>query len=367
MTAVNVDLATPTVQKDKDATKTYVFDVTGLLAPGDQLASCDWVVSTPGVTLGSQSNGPLMASVQVSGGTPLQWYAVVGTYTTVLGDVDQIVLRIFIEADREDLSALGSDLFPNRFTAVAALRRDRLLTAAAGALGTVDVSDDYLWDKLTAAEASVRHTLRVPFRLTQFFSDTPTTDDLAALPTGMPWDIDPGYDYEPDFFRSESWGYMQLRHKPLDSVQDVRILFPAAPATTFYRIPDDWVRLEKKYATIQFIPQSGSGSVPLNAFMLQAIGMGRRIPFSIKVSYRSGIVASDWPDLLDVVQKKAVLMTLEDRFLPQSGSMSADGLSQSVSFDMEKYRDTIDSKLNGPKGSNGGLMAALHGVRGMVV
>jgi len=66
---------------------------------------------------------------------------------------------------------------------------------------------------------------------------------------------------------------------------------------------------------------------------------------------------------LDAVLKKAALKILEDAFLPQSGSISADGLSQSMSVDMDKYHDAIDRILNGGKGSNGGLMTAIHGVR----
>lgn len=362
MSTVNVDLATPTVQKDKDATRTYTFDVTDLLAAGDKLASCTWTAGA-GITIGQQSFGDLSTSVQISGGTPNLWFSAVAAYTTDNGDADQIVLRIFVTADREDLTALGSALFPNRFTAVAAMRRDRLLMAAAGAGKLGEVSDDYLWDKLLAAEAAVAHTLRVPLQTTQFFSDEPTQPEIDALPAGMPWKVDPGYDYHPDFFRSEGWGYMQLRNKPLLSVQEVRVVFPSAAASTFYSIPADWIRIEKKYATVQFIPASGSGSVPLNAFMLQALGMGRHIPFAIRVKYRAGLVAGEWPDLLDVVLKKAVMATVEDKFLPQSGSTSADGLSQSVSIDMEKYRDTIDAKINGSGKGNGGLMAAIHGVR----
>lgn len=369
MTTVNVDLATPVVNKDKDATRTYRLDVTGLLADGDAIASLTWTVPAPvvgGLVIAAQAHAPTSTSVQLSGGLVNSWQAVLATYTTVLGDTDQIVLRVFITTDREDLSLLGSALFPNRFTAVASLRRDRLMMAAAGAAKIVDVSDDYLWDKLLAAEAAAHHSLRVPFQVTQFFSDTPTQAQIDALPPGMPWEIDPGYDYEPDFFRSEGWGYMQLRQKPLDSVQSVTIVFPAASANT-YQIPADWIRPEKKYGTVQFIPGSGSGSMPLNAFMLQALGVGRRIPFSLRVNYRAGLVAREWPDLVDMVQKKAVLKTVEDKFLPQSGSVSADGLSQSTSVDMEKYRDTIDSILNGAKGSNDGLMAAIHGVRAMVI
>jgi len=48
---------------------------------------------------------------------------------------------------------------------------------------------------------------------------------------------------------------------------------------------------------------------------------------------------------------------------PNSASISADGLSQSLSVDMEKYRGAIEATLFGPKGSNGGLMTAIHGIR----
>ena len=67
-------------------------------------------------------------------------------------------------------------------------------------------------------------------------------------------------------------------------------------------------------------------------------------------------------DTIQQAMKKAALKVIEDSFLPQSGSISADGLSQSISNDMEKHHDTIDRIINGGKG-NGGLMAAIHGIR----
>lgn len=361
MTAVNVDLNTPVAQKDKDATKNYVFNFTGLLAPGDTLASMAWSTPTPGITIGASSFTDLSATVKLSGGTENIWYAVVGSYVTALGEEDQIVLRLFITEDREDLSGLGSALFPNRFTAVAALRRDRLVSVAiAGNL--LEVSDDYLWEKLVAAEADVARHLRVPLQVTQFFPADPTQAQIDALPVGMPYAVDPGYDYQPDFFNSDRWGFIPLRKKPVISVQAVKIAFPGAALSTF-DIPSDWLTADKKYGQLQFVPRSGAGGVPLHAFMLQALGMGRNIPFAIQVTYRAGLVASEYPDLIDLVKKKAVLKVLEDKFFPSSGSVSADGLSQSLSIDMEKYRDTTDAILNGPKGVNGGLMAAIHGVR----
>ena len=61
-----------------------------------------------------------------------------------------------------------------------------------------------------------------------------------------------------------------------------------------------------------------------------------------------------------------MLKIVADAFLPQSGSISADGLSQSLSVDMSKYSEFIDEALNGPHGSNGGLMTKIHGIRSMV-
>jgi hypothetical protein len=64
--------------------------------------------------------------------------------------------------------------------------------------------------------------------------------------------------------------------------------------------------------------------------------------------------------------KQAVIGIIEDSYLPQSGSISADGLSQSMSMDVAKYHDTVDRLLNGDNG-NGGLMARIHGIRAMVL
>ena len=72
------------------------------------------------------------------------------------------------------------------------------------------------------------------------------------------------------------------------------------------------------------------------------------------------------PEILDVIKKKAVLNVLADSYIPQSGSISADGLSQSMSMDISKYSDAIDDIINGPKGTNGGLMTRIHGIRSMV-
>lgn len=251
-----------------------------------------------------------------------------------------------------------------RDIAVDRLRQDSLMMAARGALPSVVVTDDYIWSKILAAESEIAHELRVPLAPTTFFPEQPTESEITAL-AGADWGIDPGYDYSPEAFGyNDKWGMLKMRNKPLISVSRVRFAYPGGSGS-HYDLPLDWLRMDKKHGTVQFVPSSTAFVAPLNAFVMQAIGNGRTIPLAIQVTYVAGLsnVAVDYPELLDVVMKKASLKIIEDAFLPQSGSISADGLSQSMSNDMEKHHDTIDRVLNGGKGANGGLMAAIHGIR----
>jgi hypothetical protein len=253
--------------------------------------------------------------------------------------------------------------------AVEAIRRDRLMLLASTVMPEANkISDDFLWGKLVSAESEIAHDLRVPLVPTAFFPQDPTPAEITAL-NGMPWGIDPGYDYSPnDFSFNDKWGMIKLRNKPLKSVSRVRFAYPGGPSA-YYDLPLDWVRPDRKYGIIQFVPSSTAFAAPLNAFVMQAIGNGRTIPIAMQISYVAGIedAAKTYPELVDVILKKTVLKVIDDGFLPQSGSISADGLSQSLSVDMDKYHDAIGRTLNGGKGSNGGLMTAIHGIRVGVV
>lgn len=265
--------------------------------------------------------------------------------------------------DVQSTSSVTKSLLFIKDFVVNELRADRLLILAQTILPGITFGDDYLWEKVIASENETAFDLRVPLVPTQFFGTDPTPQQLALVPSGMPVAIDPAQDYEPDFFQGEKWGFMVLRNKPVISVQKVTFVYPA-PTTGFFDFPQDWLRIDKKYAQIRFVPASSTFVAPLNAFLLQALGGGRTIPFAFDVTYQAGINARrDYPQLIDVIKRRAVLKVIEDGFIPSSGSISADGLSQSMSVDMEKYRDTINTTLFGPKGSNGGLKTAIHGIQ----
>lgn len=264
----------------------------------------------------------------------------------------------------EDMAAPERSTLFIRDLVVAEVRADRVSAAAMVLDPTITVSDDYIWQKVLAAEADIGRELRVPLVPTQFFPEKPTDQQLAALPPGMPWAIDPAYDYNPDFFRGERWGFILTRQKPIVEVQEVRFVYPD-PSQGLFTLPLNWVRMDAKYGHIRFVPASQTFAAPLSAFLMQALGGGRTIPFMIQLTYRAGLenVARDFPDLLDAIKKKAVLKLVEDRFLPQSGSISSDGLSQSISVQMDQYRDAVSNILYGAPGTNGGIMTAIHGIR----
>lgn len=270
-----------------------------------------------------------------------------------------------------DVAAVGavtrSSLFIKDLI-VSELRQDRLMMAAQGALPGLTVTDDYLWEKVRAAEAATARDLRVPLVPTAFFVNPPSAEDLAPFPAGIAWDIDPAYDYDPSFFQGDKWGFLVTRQKPIIQVTQIQFAYPN-PMTAIWSIPLDWIRMDQRFGHIRFVPATSAFSAPLSAFMLQALGGGKVVPFMIQISYSAGLTDAwtNWPDVIEVIKKRSVLKVIQDVFLPQSGSISADGLSQSISVDMDKYHDMIDTMLYGPKGTNGGLMTAIHGVRTTVL
>ena len=247
------------------------------------------------------------------------------------------------------------------------LRNDRLMSAAAGVLQDVKVSDDYLWDKIRAAESELAHQLRVPFVPTRFFPKEPTQAQIDAL-DGQAWQVESAPDYEAQMFAGDRWGYIVTRQKPIIAVHQMRFVYPTEN-NGFFDIPLQWLSMDKKYGHIRIVPTSNAVLTGLAGMVMMNLAGGRTIPSMVHLEYDAGLtdVESNWPELLDAIKKTAVLKVVGDAYLPQSGSISADGLSESISVDMSKYHEAVDHIINGADGSNGGLMAKLHGIRAMAL
>ena len=243
------------------------------------------------------------------------------------------------------------------------LQTDRLLTVASRFFPDANLSDPYLWLKLTAAETEMERQLRTLFSPREILPSGPTFDaeSAALVATGATVVEEPGYDYEPALFLGNTWGDIELRHRPVIAVHSIIFAYPST-GDNFYQVPNDWIRLDKKYGRISLVPSTNTSVVlPLNAYLLSAIGAGTTVPFMIAIRYSAGNpnLRVLRPDIVDTIFRMAVMSIIDDNFIPSSGSESIDGLSQSNSFDPSKYQAALDAKI-------AKIQSELNGIRMLV-
>jgi hypothetical protein len=249
-------------------------------------------------------------------------------------------------------------LFANQASVVQELRRDRLLVVARTYFPDVTPASDYLYKKILSAEREVQRRLRVHLEPVTVLPEGGTQAERDALEQdGQPWIEEPGYDLEKYFFSGDTWGFIQLRQRPVIEVTSIKFVYPL-PASGIFTVPNDWIRLDKKYGHLRMVPSSNAAIAPLNIYVMQAISGGRMFPQMVHVRYRAGLqnVQDEHPDIIDIIKKIAVVQIIDDMYLPQSGSQSIDGMSQSLSMDSSKYSEKIDDKIEV-------LRQSIHGIR----
>lgn len=211
---------------------------------------------------------------------------------------------------------------------------------------------------LRAAESDAEHALRVFFGPVEVLPESATQAEKDALDeAGTRWIEEPGYDLDGEFFAGERWGYLVTRQRPIISVSSMVFAYPQ-PVAAVYTVPASWIRVDKKFGHIRLVPSSQAFVAPLSMFVMQVIGGGLGLPQAIQIRYRAGLqnAAQKYPDLLDVVQRMALMRLVQNLMLPVSGSISADGLSESISVDLAKAQDDIDRHLER-------LRQVIHGVQ----
>lgn len=345
-------------EQDKTALLDYSEDWSDFIVGDDMIVSSEWVADSPEVTLsGPLISGP-MTTIWVTGGVGGKTYRISNTIVTDQGrrDVRYFVLSV-TDGSVAPSVPLSSALF-QRFSAVNQFKSESL--AFLDRSFPVDqLTDDYIWDSLLAAEAEASRALRVFFRPTVVIPDDAAQAEVDALvAAGTPFIQEAPYDYDPHGWTSDAWGYIVTRKSPIIRVDSVRFTYPN-PSSDILTIPKEWIRLDKKYGHVRFVPTGAMMALgPMSTYMMQAIGSGRVIPNMIHMRYVAGLEnpARDFPDLVKVVKRMAILAILKNAFLPQSGSISADGLSQSTSVDTGKWQDGIEHDL-------AALRDSIHGVR----
>jgi hypothetical protein len=333
----------------------YTLDWSESLDGGDAINTSDWTADA-GLIVDRQSSEDTSTTAWLSGGLGGRSYRVTNTIITNTGRTDTRSFRVFIE----DAAALGAgrpSVFPSLADAVARFRRDRLSGPAQAWLAGVELSDEYLLDKLVAAESYVEHRLRLFLYPREVLPSGATQAERDALDeAGTPWVEEPGYDHDPDVMMGRSWAMTDLMHRPVIAVHEFRFAYPG-PSSTIFVVPKDWIRLDKKRGRLQLVPVQSAGMMSFSGVILSALNAGRTVPLAIQIRYRAGLenAQRDYPEILNLIFKLAVLDVLDDQFLPGSGSTSVDGLSQTMSWDSAAPRKALDDKLDAIRTSLSGI------------
>ncbi|MBN3839287.1 hypothetical protein [Burkholderia sp. Ac-20349] len=230
--------------------------------------------------------------------------------------------------------------------AIAELQNYRLPMMAANFPLPVIPDAATLTKKILAAESELARKLGIYLQPTTIFGGAdPSADAIAAL-NGAPYAVESGYDMTPDFFSTWQWGTFLLRSRPVQSVASIKFIYPSLNAQVV-DIPTTWMQVDKRIGLVNLVPGPGGLNIPLNIFSMQAMNSGSTVPNMIRVVYVAGLDPSNpfYADVQDMAMKLVALRILKDTFQPQSGSISADGLSQSVSTDVTKFGAAIDSEI----------------------
>lgn len=242
-------------------------------------------------------------------------------------------------------------IFTDQAEAIAELRSDKLALLPDSYINGAALSDDTLWRKLLQAEQQVSRLLTVPLEPTYYFPLAPPTSDQLAEIGSSPWFVEPGYDMEGGFLGSLwNWGTIKLRRSPLIEVQEIKFVFPGLNAVV-YTVPPDWIYPDARSGILQFTPAPTPAGLPPSIVAANMVAMGTAVPQMIRIRYSAGLTPQHdyFLDVRDLVLRGAVLRVLTDAMLPQSASISADGLSQSQSLDISKMQDAFNEQAQSLK------------------
>ena len=170
-------------------------------------------------------------------------------------------------------------------------------------------------------------------------------------------DEEDAYDY--DYLQFANLGYLQLRHKPIISVERA-IWQNLVSGEIMNFVTNNWVRINKKMGQLNFYPKDGFTYGPYSVYgPLWSTLAGGRYPQGFEIDYTTGYISSDFvPEgLRGTIAKYAAIKCLAvvgDGLLAgfSSQSISLDGLSESFSSTqsatsayfgarIKQYRDEI--------------------------
>ncbi len=168
------------------------------------------------------------------------------------------------------------------------------------------------------------------------------TDPDSALNRSKYWrdgvdytDEEDAYSFDPHQW--QNFGFLQLRHMPILSVERA-MLKNQVGGEVIDLLDQGWVRITKKVGQLHFYPTTGQPYGPFHTGMLPWRLFGGRFPQGFEVDYTTGYPTAEFvpDDLRSAVGKWACIKCLQsigDGILAgfSSQSVSLDGLSESFS------------------------------------
>lgn len=238
-----------------------------------------------------------------------------------------------------------SAFFNSPQAAAKAMRDGPLALSALTYPGIATLPDTFLWGKVLAAESEIERRLTIPLEPVEIYTDPPSQAEIDAL-AGKPYLVEPGYDLAPDFFGAQKWGALILRIRPLIEILSMKIVYPGYP-TSIFEVPLAWIRADEDYGHIHVYPTMQLTGLPISLYTVRVMGGGVTVPNMIRIRYRAGLRQThlSYPDIYDLALRFATARILADMMLPQSESISADGLSQSRSMDVSKVMNGLNEQL----------------------
>lgn len=164
-----------------------------------------------------------------------------------------------------------------------------------------------------------------------------------GLVEGVDFDVEEApYDYD-----AKAWwnyGFLQLRERPLVSVEEFKLVLPNNQVIMDFMERPDWVKLNRKNGQLQIVPYAGDPSLfnmaggTLAGYPFISGAIAGNIPQMLYVSYTAGYAVGKLPkDVRAIVAKVAAIDLLGvagDAVMVGISSMSTgiDGLNESVSL-----------------------------------
>lgn len=211
------------------------------------------------------------------------------------------------------------------------------IDCTASDIAETELTDEQFDYYINAALADFERFLTISIRKRIY-----KTEPAATLVRGRTWrdgvdytDIEDPYDFDPKQWHN--FGFVQLRHRPVISVERAILNSPVQTAVIDL-LEQNWVRLHRKTGQVNLFPKTGIAYGPYAIGALPWRMLGYRFPQGLEFDYTTGFETAEFvdDDLREVIGKWATIKTLQsvgDGLLAgfSSQSVSLDGLSESFS------------------------------------